>query len=117
MFHVVPDLFFVDVFSSPPFQDVGGNAGQTGELFGEGWGAGFRDPDTGNFMDVCGVTENTLFGTTGPQNIELLDFRGVDGDARVRADSIVKCGALGLLKIRHQFRSAQDRPGCESVLP
>lgn len=66
-------------------------------------------------MDVCGATENGLFGTTGLQNIEILDFRGVDGDPRVRADSTVKCGALGLLKIRHQFRSAEGRNGCEST--
>jgi hypothetical protein len=64
-------------------------------------------------MDVCGVTENTLFGTTGLQNIAVNDFRGGDGDRR--ADSVVTCGASKLLKIRHQFRSAANRDGCDSA--
>lgn len=80
-------------------------AGDIGRLFDEGWGAGIRD-DNGNFVDVCGVTD-----LDAPVNIEVERFEGSDGDEK--AESRVLCGRSQPLEVRHQFRTAERRDGCE----
>jgi hypothetical protein len=74
----------------------------------EGWGAGIRRGDLGTeFEDECGSQADTKM------NIALDRFSV--HDANKEATSEVYCGVQKKLKVRHQFRTAKDRRGCDGA--
>lgn len=108
----VPELGLDNIFEQIHIIPAGssGSYGNLDDFFNEGWGAGIEKD--GEFIDECGIDDPYDYDYN-PDRVEVERFTGEDGDDF--AESRTSCGEFGLLGVRHSFRSADRRPGCENA--